>query len=50
MTGSMVHWDTVKLKEVAQYGMEIDVSYHEEKAEERIEAKKRRDKIRKGNT
>ena len=48
MTGSMVHWDTVKLKAVEQYGMEINDGYFEDKATERSKAKKRRDKIRKG--
>jgi hypothetical protein len=31
MTGSMVHWDTVKLKSVEKLGTEIDSMYHEQK-------------------
>jgi len=48
MSGSLVHWDTVKLKTVEHYGMEIDGQYYEDKATERKQAKKKRDKLRKG--
>lgn len=46
MTGSMVNWDTVKMKDVQQYGMEINDSYYKEKLEERVKAKKVRDMMR----
>lgn len=47
MTGSMVHWDTIRLKQVEQYGMEINDQYYEDKHRERVNAKIKRDKIRK---
>ena len=31
ITGSMVHWDTLKLKTVEKLGSEIDSMYHEHK-------------------
>ena len=48
ISGSLVNWDTVKLKSVEQYGTEINLEYYESKFEEREAAKNRRDKLRKG--
>ena len=48
MTGSLVQWDTIKMKTVERYGMEVDGTYYEQKAEERKEAKRLRKRYLKG--
>ena len=48
ITGSLVDWDVLKMKTSENYGMEIDQTFHEHKDEEKLQAKKRRDLLRKG--
>ena len=48
LSGSLVQWDTIKMKTVEKYGMQIDGSYYEQKAEERKAAKDLRKRYSKG--